>query len=330
MVQFAMKPEKIEISYKTIIFTAALGISLYLTWLLRGLIVLLFICVLLTVALNPFVTRLEKLKIPRTIGILLMYIIILAALSFTVASIVPIFTEQTSGLIKTLPGTLENIKIFGASAISLSSQFQIIGALPSEIAQTAFSVFSNIAIGFLTLVITFFMLHEWNHLDAHSLRVFGTSGQIKVSKIIKLLELRLGKWFNGFLLMMLIIGVISYLAYIIIGLNYAVPLAIIAGISEIIPVVGAIIAIALAGLVALTISPLTALITVLVCIVIHTVINNVVTPNVFKETVGLNPLISILAMTVGAELSGAVGAILAIPVFLTIQIVVEVLFEKRL
>jgi predicted PurR-regulated permease PerM len=329
MVQFAMKPQKVEISYKTIIFTALLVIGLYLTWLLRGLILILFICLLLTEALNPTITKLEKLKIPRTLGILLVYLIIIAVISFSVASVVPIFVAQTSGLIKTLPGTLANIRIFGASAIDLSSQFKIIESLPSEIAQTALSLFSNLAIGLLTLIITFFLLHERNRVNIYSQKVFSAGGQVKVTKIINLLEHRLGKWFNSFLLLMLIIGLLSYLAYVIIGLNYAVPLAIIAGLSEIIPIIGATVAIALAGLVGLTISPLTALITVLVCILIHSVINNILTPKIMKETIGLNPLVSILVMTIGAELAGATGAILAIPIFLTIQIIFEVLLEKK-
>jgi len=329
MIQFAMTPQKIEISYKTIIFTAILGIGLYLTWFLRGLILLLFICFLLTEALNPTVTKLEKLKIPRTLGILFVYFAILAILSFSVASIVPVFVQQTAGLIKTLPGTLENIKIFGTSAIDLSGQLKIIETLPSEIAQTVMSIFSNLAIGFLILVITFLLLHERNRVDNYAKKAFGAGGQVKVAKIINLLESRLGKWFNSFLLLMLIIGLLSYLAYVIIGLDYAVPLAIIAGLSEIIPILGATVAIALAGLVALNISPLAALITVLICIVIHTVINNIVTPKIMKDAVGLNPLVTILVMVIGAELAGAIGAILAIPVFLTIQIISEVLIEKK-
>jgi len=324
-----MTPQKIEISYKTIVFTAVLGIGLYLAWLLRGLILLLFICLLLTETLNPAVTRLQKLKIPRTLGILLLYLIIFAILSFSIAGIVPIFVTQTSGLIKTLPGTLENFKIFGTSAVDLSNQFKIIETLPSEIAQTALSVFSNLAVGFLVLVITFFLLHERNRVDSYSQRAFGSGGQVKVAKIINLLENRLGKWVNGLILQMLVIGLLSYLVYVIIGLNYAVPLAIIAGILEIIPIIGAVIAVSLASLVALNISPLIMLIVVMTGVVIHLIINNLITPKIMKEAVGLNPLVTILLMTIGVELAGATGIILAIPIFLTLQIVTEVLLEKK-
>jgi predicted PurR-regulated permease PerM len=324
-----MTPQKIEISYKTIIFTIIFGVGLYFTWQLRGLIILLYICFLLTVVLNPTITKLEKRKIPRTISILLIYAVILAIISFSVASIIPVLVEQSSGLIKTLPSLLENFRIFGASAIDLSKQFQVIESLPSEITQAVLSVFSNIAIGFLILIITFFLLHERNHFSEYNRKIFGTSGEIKANKIINLLEERLGKWVNSLLIVILIVGASSYLVYLILGLSYAVPLAIIAALLEIIPVVGAVIAIGLAALVALNISPLIALILIIICALIRFVTGNIVTPKVMKETIGINPLITILVMTIGVELAGATGLILAIPVFLTIQIIAEVLLEKK-
>jgi predicted PurR-regulated permease PerM len=329
MVQFAMKPQKVEISYKTIIFTALLGIGLYIAWIFRDIFLLLFVCLLLTEALNPTISKLEKLKIPRTLAIIIVYLVILAIISVSIAGIIPIFVEQTPGLIQALPNALQNFKIFGTPAIDFSSQFKLLESLPSEIAKTAVSLFSNLLTGLLTLVITFYLLHERKNIDRYSLNFFGNLGREKVLKIINLLENRLGSWVTGELLLMTIIGLLSYVAYFILGLNYAVPLAIVAGLMEIVPNIGPIITTIIAGLVGLTISPLTALLTVLAGLIIHQSENNFITPKIMKEAVGLNPLITILAIAMGAKLAGIIGAVLAIPVFLTIQIIVSVLMEKK-
>ena len=329
MVQFAMKPQKIEISYKTIIFTALLIIGLYVVWIFRDIFLLLFVCVLLTEALNPIISKLEKIKIPRSLAIILVYLVILAIISVSIAGVIPIFVEQSSGLIKTLPEIFQNLKIFGTSAVDFSSQFKLLESLPAEIAKTAVSLFSNLLTGLLTLVITFYLLHERKHIDRYSLKFFGDQGRVKILKISNLLESRLGSWVVGELLLMTIIGVLSYIAYFILGLNYALPLAVIAGLLEIVPNIGPIVASILAALVGLTISPLTALFAVIAGLIIQQTENNFITPKIMKEAVGLNPLVTILAITMGAKLAGVIGAVLAVPVFLTIQIVVGVLVDKK-
>ena len=121
-----MKDKKIEISYKTVVFTILFILSLLLLWQIRALVILLFVSFVFMEALNPAVSRLEKFKIPRPLAILILYIIILAVVSFAIAGIVPILVEQTTGLVETLPETLSNIKIFGTNAIDLSSQFKIL------------------------------------------------------------------------------------------------------------------------------------------------------------------------------------------------------------
>ncbi len=324
-----MKPQKIEISYKTIIFTVLLLVGIYITWFFKDIILLLFVCVLLTEALNPTVSKLEKLKIPRTLAIIIVYLIMLIVVSVSIAGIIPIFVEQTPGLIQAIPQALQNIQILGTSVFDFSSQFKLIESLPADIAKTAVSIFSNLLTGLLTLVITFYLLHERKQLDDYSAKYFGEKGKEKVSRIIDLLEKRLGSWVTGELMLMIIIGLLSYIAYFILGLKYAVPLAIIAGLLEIVPNIGPIITAILAGLVGLTISPLTALFAVIAGLIIQQTENNFITPKVMKETVGLNPLITILAISMGAKLAGIVGAVLAVPVFLTIQIVVSVLWEKK-
>lgn len=323
-----MNPKRIEISYKTIIFTVLFLISLKVLWELRSLIFLLFICFIFMEAVNPIITRLEKIKIPRALSIIILYLIILTVVSFALSGIIPILIEQTAGLINTLPTFLANVKILGTSAIDLSSQLKILENLPANIAKTVFSVFSNVFSAFIVFVVTFYLLMERKNFPKYSFSIFGTDGKNKTIKAIENLENRLGSWVSAEILLMTIIGILAYLGYSIIGLNYAVPLAIIAGLLEVVPNIGPTVSTAMAAIVGLTVSPLTALMTVIWGIVIQQLENNFIVPKIMKETVGLNPLITILLIASGAKLGGIGGAILAVPVYLTFETIIKVVNTK--
>lgn len=321
--------KKIEISYKTIVFTILFLLGLVLLWQVRGLVVLLFISFVFMEALNPAVSRLEKFKIPRPLGILILYIIILTVISFSVAGIVPILVEQTTGLVQTLPETLKNVKIFGSDAIDLSSQFRILENLPGSIAKTAISVVSNVVSGFIILFLTFYLLLEKKNFPKYGLEVFGETGKEKMIAIIERLEARLGSWVSAEFFLMTIIGVLSYFGYTILGLRYAVPLAIFAGLLEAVPSIGPTVATALAALVGFTASPLTGVLAIIVGTIIQQLENNIIVPRIMKQTVGFNPLVTILLIAAGAKLGGVIGAILALPVFLTIETISKVLINKK-
>ena len=318
MVQFVMKPQKIEISYRTIIFTVLFLISLLVLWQLRGLILMVFLCFLFMEGLHPAVTWLEKTKMPRVLAILIVYIFIITALSISVVGIVPDLVEQSTILIRNLPNALKNINILGLNFVDFSSQLKILENLPSNIASLAMSLFSNILSIFIFFVITFYLLLERKNFDSYLKNIFGQKS-VKAIAIVNQLEKRLGMWVSAQLMLMLIIGILSYLGYVIIGVNFALPLAIIAGILELVPNIGPTIASILAGIFGLTISPITGLLAVIWGIIVQQLENNFIVPKIMKEAIGINPLITILLIASGARLGGVVGAIIALPLYITAE-----------
>ncbi len=325
-----MRTRKIEISPKTIVFTVLFLLALALLWSIRGIIVLIFVCFVLMEAINPTVTSLEKIKIPRLLSVSIIYLVILAILFFAFAGIVPVLVEQTTGLVKTLPDIIQNTNFFGKSAIDLSSQFKILEPLPGDIANIAVSIVSNIFYTIIVMMITFYLILERKHFHKYATNYFGDNAGNKISKIIDGLEARLGNWVNSQLILMISVGIISYLIYLILGLKYAVSLAIIAGILEIVPNIGAIIAVIFAAIIGLTISPTSALLVIACCTVLHLILNNFIIPKIMKETCNISPVITILLLVVGAQLGGIVGAILAVPVYMTIEVVIKIVFGRDL
>ncbi|MDP4009793.1 MAG: AI-2E family transporter [Candidatus Shapirobacteria bacterium] len=323
-----MKSQRVEISYRTIIFTVMLILGIFLVWFLKEILVLFFICFIFMEALNPLVTRLEKYKLPRPLSIVLIYITILSIISFAFAGIIPLLIEQTTGLINTLPQDLANTSFFGASASDISSQFKILETLPGDIARTAFSVVADVVSTLIIFVVTFYMLLERKNLNKYGFSFLSSKVDAQIRKIFNLLEKKLGYWVHAEIILMTTIGVLSYIGFSLLGLKYAVPLAIIAGLLEVVPNVGPIIATALAALVGLTISPITALLAVGWGVLIQQLENHIIVPKVMKETVGISPLITIFLLITGAKLGGIVGAILAIPIYITIETIFTVLTDK--
>lgn len=318
-----MKTRKIEISHRTIIFTAVFLLALAFLWQIKNIIILVFVSFVLMQAINPLVSELQKIKIPRVLAIIIVYVLIIALISFGIAGIVPILIEQTSSLVNSLPDVINNVKLFSQNNIDLSSQFKILETIPSNIAKITVAIVSNIFLALIMFVITFYLLLEKNKFPEYGDSFFGEKGKTKFLKIIDNLESSLGSWVNAELLLMTVIGLVSYLGYLILGLKYAVPLAIIAGLLEVVPTLGPTVATILASLVALTISPLTALFTIIFGILVQQLENSFIVPKIMNKTIGLNPLVTIILIVAGGEIAGVGGALLAIPFFLTVRAIIK-------
>lgn len=274
--------------------------------------------------LNPAVNWIQRFKIPRFMAILIVYAVIITAISFSVAGIIPAFVEQSTNLINNLPNAIENFSLWGLNSGDFSSQLKLLENLPSNIATTALSIFSNVLSVFVFFVITFYLLLERDNFDEYLAKIFGKRSP-KAIEVVNELEKRLGTWVSAELMLMIIVGVLSYVGYLIIGVNYALPLAIIAGLFEVVPNIGPTVTAILAGLFGLTISPVIGVLGVTWGIIVQQLENNFIVPKIMKETVGINPLITILLIAAGAQLGGIVGAVIAVPLYLTADTIYKTL-----
>ncbi|PIX68284.1 hypothetical protein CO009_00815 [Candidatus Shapirobacteria bacterium CG_4_8_14_3_um_filter_35_11] len=320
-----MTIQKVEISQKTIIFLTIFLLLLFVSWQLRSLILLFFLCFIFMEALNPAVIFLQKFKIPKVLAIIILYIIIWSGISFSLAGAIPIIVTETTNLIKILPSTLDKFTLMGVNPIDISSQLKLLENIPGSFATTVLSVFSNLISVFAFFVITFYLLLERKNFEKYAIKFFNQKDSVKVIEILKLLELRLGRWVSGQFFLMILIGILSYVGYLTIGLNYALPLGIIAGFLEMVPNIGPVVTSILAGLVGLTVSPTVGLIAVGWGVIVQQLENNFIVPKIMKDNLGINPLVTIFLIAIGGSLAGVIGAIIAIPLFLTASIFYQVL-----
>jgi len=319
-------PVRVEITQRTIIFTALFILGLLFLFQIRYLALFIFIALILMSALNPLVDRLEKYKIPRGLSTIVLYILIWSFISFSVASLVPPLVEQSASFLARLPQDVERIT---QGRFNVSIFEPQLASLPQNIFKIIVGAFNNVINLFTLMVIVYYLILERKNLHKYLLFLFGNNGrEARAETFINQLEKKLGGWVRGQLLLMLFVGLLSYVGLVFLGVEFAIPLAFLAAILEIVPSIGPTLSAVPAILVALGSSPVLALAVAALYFVIQQVENNFLVPKVMSKAVGLSPLVVIISLLVGLKLAGIAGAVLAIPAVLLLEIIASD-FKKR-
>ena len=322
--------QKIEISHRTIIFTVLFLLGLLALYQIRQLILVIFVSIILMSALNPAVDRLERFRLPRWLAILFLYILIFSGFGLILGILTPPLVDQTSSLINRIPTYLRDFKVPVVDPNMLASQISQLGFLPANILKFTLGLFSNIIGIFFLAIVTFYLLLEHKKLNRYLLVLFSEGGEKRAEDFVNKVEKSLGDWVRGELVLMTIIGVMTYIGLTLLGIEFALPLAILAGILEIVPGIGPVISAVPGILLGLTISPVMGLAVAALYFLIQQLENSLIAPKVIQRAVGVNPLVTILSLAIGFKLGGVIGAILAVPIFLVLQAIIsQISLAKR-
>lgn len=318
---------KIEISPRTIFFILILLAGLWLVFFIRDILFLLFISFILMSAMRPLVDRLERYKIHRAIGTLLVYGVVLGGLTAIFAGAIPSLVNQSTRLLQELPTYV--LRVAPSWNIDTREITQQLSPIGENLVKVTVGIFSNIVSTITVLVFTFYFLLERRHLEQFLVDTLGQETGKRTADIVRLVEKSLGSWLLGELTLMGCVGLLSYLGLSLLRIDFVLPLAILAGLLEIVPMIGPIVAAVPAVLVALTVSPFLALATVALYFVVQQVENNIFVPIIMKRAVDLPPVITILSLMVGGRLAGITGAVLAIPTVVMLRVVLTELLSKK-
>ena len=303
---------KIEISHRTVVFTVFFLLSLWFVYFIRDIILELFVALLLMAVLGPFVDRLTKIKIPRVISVVISYLLVFSIFGGVVALIIPPLVDQTGSFVAALPGYLSNIGVA-----------KNLGSLPGEIVKITLSLFSNVVSVLTVLVFAFYMLLSRGTFDNSLGLFFGEEKRKEIGSVIEALEVRLGGWARGELFLMLTVGFATFIGLSLIGIPFAIPLSILAGILEIIPYLGPIVAAIPSMIIGFGISPLTGFGVMAITFLIQQVENYVLVPKIMEKSAGVSPIVILVALAIGARLAGVTGMIISIPSVIALQILTK-------
>ena len=206
-------------------------------------------------------------------------------------------------------------------------------SLPSGVVSGAYGAALNIFSFFMNtlvvMVITFYLLLEKDGVGRGFFKYLPLKRKEKIIDIFTKITVKLSSWLKGQLILSGFIGFITYIVLLAIGIDLALALSLFAALMELVPVVGPLIALVPAALIALTISPATALIVLIAYLVIQQIENNILVPQIMKKALGLSPLVVIISILVGAKLLGLIGILLAVPMLSALTVIFEELYGKK-
>jgi predicted PurR-regulated permease PerM len=314
-----------------------------LVWLVIGfgeILFILFLAILLAVGIDPLVDRMERWKLPRSLAIFIIYLGILGVLLFAVALLVPVVVSESSQLADSLPRIAQQaaelprtwkLSVPGFDRIDTSHLGERLGAeigsivasVPRVLVDVGKAVTGLLVSSLLVLVVGFFLSADANFAPRFIARFFPPRLRPTVADVSREIAGRLGHWVRAQLLVGVFFGTCFGLGLAVLGVPFALSLGVAGAVLELIPYIGGIVVTVIAMLVALTISPLTAVGVLVLEIVVANVESHVIYPKMVGNAVGLHPLSIILALFIGAQAKGIMGALVAVPVAAVLQVVFD-------
>lgn len=313
-------------------------VALYQLW---DIVLLVFVSMILASALHGWVQALADRKIPKLIGVLMIYTALFLLAAGIFALLVPPLLEEIRSITSNFPlafGQLTEkfsaVKDFVNQAGVANEITAWLGSLTSLLTEGgAFGAvtgfFGSIVSVFAVLIMTLYMVVQDQAIKTAIHSIVPPRLSERVSMIIVDIQNGVGLWLRAQLVLMAIIALTCYIGLLLLGVHNALALALLAGLTEAIPTLGPILGAIPAVFFALLQSPVKGIFVIMLYVAIQQLENHVIVPQVMRKAIGLNPLVSLIALLVGVKLAGIVGAIMAIPVVTAIKVVIDDLYNVR-
>lgn len=323
----------VDFSLETIFVVVASLFTLWLAFYLKDILILLLVAFIVASALRPAVNFFQRLKVPRILGTVLVYLIFIFVIFGMIRLLVPPLTEQVNRLYENRNDIVVAVNNLVAKAPADVKLFvrDYADKLPQKIEQIfsgqivsrTLGVFSGL-LGIATvLVATFYLLLEddlfkraINHWwpEKSRKKALATYGQVTQ---------KIGLWARGQLVLSVSIGLLAFVGLSVLKIEYALTLALLAALGELIPIIGFWIALVPTLFIAFMMSPVSGFSVLVLYFGIQQFEAQILVPQVMKRAIGLSPIIIIFALLAGAKLLGILGVLIAIPVVSSISVILE-------
>jgi predicted PurR-regulated permease PerM len=332
----------------TLAVTALAVLVFWCAYLVRDVLLLIYVSGLLAIGFSPIIRLIERQKVlpigtqrfPRWMAILVLYLVILGALTGIGFMIVPPLIEQAQQLWTAAPDMFEKGQEFlirkgllnqhltlreAVARAPKTSGGEAVGTVMGAVTGVVGGLFGLVTI----LILTFYILVEADNLRDSLLRLFKRSDRARAAAASRDITVKVSAWLGGQLLLGAIIGGSSAIALWLLGVPFFYVLALISGVGELIPVVGPILAAIPAVLVASTVSLNKAILVIVFFVVQQQLENHILVPKIMARQVGVSAVTVIVALLIGGKLLGIPGAILAVPSAAIIQVLFNEFTAQR-
>ena len=303
-----------------------------------------FIAVLFAIALMPAVDFLERRGVSSGLSVPLVCAAALVVVGLLAWAVVPPLVSQTTELIQAIPGALDDITAGRGPLGFLQSDYGLADRareyLDGRTGDAALG-FTSPAIGVLRGILTaivatvtifflvYFLLREGRRWVETGVDLLPPAARPRWERVLAGITRTIRGYVTGNLLISLIAGVVAYVTLMVVGVPYALPLAVLVAVLDLIPLVGATLATVLAAAVALGEGIWPCLIVVAVFIVYQQLENHLLQPVIYGRTVQLSPLVVLISILIAGSIAGIIGALIAIPIAGSLQVVLIELIAAR-
>ncbi|THV33649.1 AI-2E family transporter [Glycomyces buryatensis] len=327
-----------------VLFGLGLFVAIALAWAVRELgtvITALVVATFLAVGLERLIGSMTRRGMPRWLALTVLIFGTVLVLCGGIAAIIPSLVRETAEFVDNVPSYYTSIinskwvEQFGGESALLENAKNVVTAeniskALSGVAGAGAAAGSGVVWTFTTVILTMFILAGYAQLRRNAIRLVAASKRDQTSRILDGILQQIGAYLIGALSIALVAGVSSWIFMMIVGIPYATVLALIVALMDLIPQIGATIGAVIVTLVALTVSPMTAVASIIFFVAYQQLENWVVYPTVMRSAVKVSNLASIVAVLVGATLFGVVGVVLAVPIYAAIRLIGKELVLPRL
>jgi predicted PurR-regulated permease PerM len=306
---------------------AATLIGLYALYTVRAILVRILIALFIAVSLDPAVRQLARRGMRRGYAVTLIFVLFLALAAGFLISVIPPLVTQFGNLVDDLPGYLGRLQDNSAQFRELNDRYNVsdqlqgmVGTLPSRLGSGLLGftsrVFGAVFNGLTVLVFTLYFMADMPRIRSGLVRLFPVSRRPRAREVVDLVVDKVGGYMIGNIIISLIAGVVSFIAFTVLGVPFPAPLAFVVAICDLIPMIGATLGAVIGVTVALFTTQLwpTTVLVAAFFIAYQQLENYLIAPRVLKTTVELGAAAVLIAGLIGATVLGLVGALMAIPV----------------
>lgn len=323
----------INIATKSIIKVILIILGLVFLYYIRDILLLIVIILILVAGLNPTLMLFDKYGFPRLLSVSLVYLFLFISTGLILYIIIPPVVEQIANIITNIPVLIDKLpesvspyvynKIISnqANLFNYSAQIKNIG---QQFLEYIISFFGSITTIIMVLVVSFYLLLKHDSVEETFFSFITSDKKNQTIKIYQKISEKLGLWFRNRVVLSVLIGFFVFIALALLNVPYALTLGIIAGILDIVPIIGPIIStIVIAIMITVTGFWWQLAVMLAVIILLHQIEDNIIGPKLMGKVTGLSPVIIILVFAIGAKLGGMIGAVLAIPIAAGVYVLIQ-------
>jgi len=323
------------ISIKTILTALLFLLGGYVVYRLSNIFLLLLVSLLVVISIEPLILficsqSIFNKKISRSYSVIISYstLVLIFVTIFTIG--IPPVLSQLSKMLQTLSQLIGGININGNIENYIRYLFNELSTLSSGLRNITFKIFQQVTALLSLIIISIYISLDWINIKDRFTKLLPKKFQQESKEYFLEVENSIGMWIKGQLFLMVSIGLISFFGLLLIGIDYPLALALISGLLEFIPFVGPLISAILAGIVGFSMSPIKGISVIVLFVIIQQLENNLLVPKVMQKVSGFSPIIILLAILIGSEFFGVLGAIIAVPTMMVGYLFIKSRYKFKL